>query len=85
MIYIDIYVPAMNESFEFRCDENADLYSVCRDVHDILISKNGEKSGQDPSKYLEFWLCDVKRRCILSHEKSLKEQNIINGSRLIFL
>lgn len=75
LIYIDIYVAALDDTFEFKCDENAAADLICKDVYEALTGKSG--SG--------FWLCDVKRQRILSGEKSLREQMIIHGSRLMLL
>lgn len=75
MICIDIYVAALDDTFEFKCDEDAAADLICQDVYEALTGETG--SG--------FWLCDVKRQCILSGEKSLREQMIIHGSRLMML
>ena len=83
MIHIDIYVPALDESFEFRCDEEAPVAEVCRDIRDFLMYRSGVR---EPSAQVDgFWLCDIRGQQILSGAESLKDQRIIQGSRMIFL
>lgn len=83
VIHIDIYVPALDESFEFRCDEEAPVSDVCRDISDYLMYRSG---AREPSREVDgFWLCDIRGRQVLSADRSLKEQRVIQGSRMIYL
>ena len=85
MIHIDIYVPAIGDSFEFRCDENVPVYCICKDIYEILVRKSGESADEEALSCAPFWLCDADRHNILSMEKSLHEENIMNGGKMIFL
>ena len=85
MIHIDIYVPSMGESFEFCCDETVPVYEIRRDIYGLLSAKAGADLTQEPSDRPKLWLCDVEGRCVLSQDRSLSDQNIRHGSRLILL
>ena len=83
MIHIDIYVPALNETFEFKCDEEAFVADVSRDIADFVMYRSGIRSpAQDISG---FWLCHIRGRQILSGTQSLKDQGVEQGSKMIFL
>ena len=92
MIHIDIHVSALNEDFEFRCDEEASVSRICKDIYETLVyvkgagqkEEGGERQGSIGTR-TEFWLCDPKQQRILDREKSLEEQGIIHGSYLMMI
>lgn len=89
MIHIDIYVPSMGESFEFCCDETVPVYEIRRDIYSLLSAKAGadltKEAPDESSDRTKLWLCDMEGRCVLSPDRSLTDQNIRHGSRLILL
>lgn len=85
MIHIDVYVPAMDASFEFCCDEEAPLYQLGRDMYESLLYKSGFQPETAGQKLPDFWLCHVEGRRILNGQMSLREQGIGQGMSLMLL
>ncbi|MBQ9157572.1 MAG: hypothetical protein IJ137_12445 [Eubacterium sp.] len=85
MIYLDIYVAAADESLEFRCDEKAPIASVCRDIYHTLTRRYGGEADRESDAFTQFWLCDPASGRVLMEDRSLMEEQVMNGSRLLFL
>lgn len=82
MILVDIYVPAVDQSFDFMLDENADLSAVVLEVTEMIAKKTGSERPEDPGAFAFY---DPEREHPLSDEKSLYESGIRDGDRLILV
>ncbi|MBR0308417.1 MAG: EsaB/YukD family protein [Mogibacterium sp.] len=82
MILVDIYVPAVDQTFDFMLDENADLSAVLLEVTEMTAKKTGSERPSDPGA---FALYDTDREQPLSEEKTLFESGIRDGDRLILV
>ena len=80
MIMVDIYMPAIDESFDFSVDENADLDAVILEVSEIIARKTKSELAGDG-----FVLYYVDRKSPLSQEKTLYESGVRDGDRLILV
>lgn len=80
MILVDIYVPALNEQFEFKLDEHATASDVAGQIGDILsegyIMEDNRK---------DLLLCDERKKCVLPWNQTIKQNGIGSGSRLMLI
>ena len=82
MIMVDIYMPAIDESFDFMLDENADLDVVILAVSEMIARKTRSeiKPGDDG-----FVLYYVDRKVPLAADRTLYESGVRDGDRLIMV
>lgn len=85
MIHIDVFVPALDETFELRCDENVPISVIMDELYHLLMRKNGREPDKDQTKQNGFWFCHVDKRRILSGDKCFREQSIVHGDTLMFI
>lgn len=83
MILADIYVPALNEQFDFKLDEYALIADVVEQVGDILTEGYAGQETQNSKK--DLLLCDDRRKCVLPLDQTLRQNGIGNGSRLVLI
>lgn len=84
MILTDIHVAALNETYDFRLDENVNVGIIISDIVEILLreikeEKEGRKIGEG------FDLCSYEKKIILPKDKTLAESGIGNGSKLLLV
>ena len=81
MILTDIYVPALQETFDFELDENVPVGLLLMEIAQILARKTGTAlRGEEP-----FLLGSFEKQDILDNALTLAECGIRNGSRLLFV
>ena len=82
MILVDVYVPAMDQSYDFSLDERKKVSFLTEQIADALMRtlKVEGKSG-GPS----FVLCDAGKGSILPPGRTLAECGAVSGSRLILV
>lgn len=79
MILVDIYIPSLDETFDFRIDETAKVTSVVQEISEMMCKKYKTELNEKSEK---FFLCSAEQGTILDGESTLGENGIINGSRL---
>lgn len=81
MILTEVYVPALNSRYDFKLDENTYIAYVLDELGSIMLppSEAYEKGIQ------ELLLCSYETRRILSPDRTLKEEGVGNGSRLMLI
>lgn len=82
MILVDIYIPSLDETFDFRLNETSTVEQIIKEIKEIL-TKRIKESNNDNQK--DFILCSIEQEEQLSNDKTLSECRIKNGSRLIFV
>lgn len=84
MIMVDIYMPAIDESFDFMIDENADLDVVVLEVSEMIARKTGSelKPESDGDGFVLYYM---DRRVPLMSDKTLYESGVRDGDRLILV
>lgn len=82
MILVDIYVPSLGETFDFRVDETVTITNVVQEISEMLVSKYRSELNKDPS---QFMLCAVENAIIMNNNTTLSENNITNGSKLLMV
>lgn len=82
MIMVDIYVPGVNQTYDFSVDENARIALLLEELVGMICQKE-QCSLQGSSK--ELLLVSPGRRSILSSELTLAHYGIVQGDRLMLV
>lgn len=82
MIMVDIYMPAIDESYDFMIDENADLDVVILEVSEMIARKTKSelRPGEDG-----FVLYYYDRQMPLPTDRTLYESGVRDGDHLIMV
>lgn len=82
MILVDIYVPSVDQEFDFGLDEAAKISNIIEEIASMISQKEQcELKGNID----ELLLCSLHDNTILPRGKTLKECNISNGYRLMMI
>ena len=82
MVLVEVYVPAVDKTWDFQLDENARVTWIIDEIAEVLQKtlriqeKESEKS---------WALCDMDEKAILPGNISLADCGVRNGSRLMFV
>lgn len=82
MILVDIYAPAVDKTFDFKLDENAEVSLILGEVTAMIAKKTGSES---PGSADDFLIYKSGREQPLSVDLSLFENGIRDGDRLIIV
>lgn len=82
MILVDIYVPSVEQNFDFNLDEKASIANVIEEVASLVTQREHCELKEDIE---DLFLCDLQRSEILPKDRNLKQCNITNGSHLIMV
>ena len=82
MILTDIYVPALNETYDFQLDETVPVRLLIDEIAGIVQKKAG---GIEEAVSHPFVLCSFEQMRILEGSKTLRESGIRNGNALLLV
>lgn len=82
MIIVDIFVPALDKTYDFKLDESEYLYVLAEEMAEMISRKEQNYIEGDIKKVV---LCEQSTRRVLPLDKTLKELGIHTGDRLIFV
>lgn len=82
MILADIYVPSVNESFEFMLDENA---KICDLIEEIVMILQIKTEGESHPEASGFVLCCSDNEELLYEGYTLREYGIRDGAGLLLV
>lgn len=82
MILTDIYIPAVDDNYDFMLDENVPVIQIMEEISEMIAKKVKEKK---PGQISEFVLYSRDSDTILDLNLSLYANGIHDGSRLIFV
>lgn len=82
MILVEVYVPAVDERFDFEMDENTRISRIVSDLCEILSKK---MKNPMPDRPEEFMLCSLDRDTLLPGTSTLHQCRIGDGSRLLLV
>jgi hypothetical protein len=82
MILVDIYAVAVDQTYDFMLDENADLSAVMLEITEMIAKKTGSGS---PANARDFMLYLTERETPLPLNKTLFESGVRDGDRLILV
>lgn len=82
MIMVDIYMPAIDESFDFMLDENADLDVVILEVTEMIARKTRSELRPSDDGFVLYY---TDRKVPLSPDRTLYESGVRDADRLILV
>lgn len=82
MIFVDIYVPSVDQEYDFGLDETSKVSSI---IEEIVSMINQKEQCELKGNLNGLLLCSVQDMAILPKDKSLKECRISNGRRLLLI
>lgn len=82
MILVDVYVPSVDDKFDFELDENILTEKIIEELSGI-VAKKMKNTG---TGYLaQFDLYDVKKGIHINNNKTLFESGIKDGDQLMLV
>lgn len=82
MILADVYIPAVDDNYDFMLDENVPVIQVMAEISEMISKKVKEEK---PKEIADFVLYSMDTDTLLDQGMSLYENGIRDGSRLIFV
>ncbi|MDE6434713.1 MAG: hypothetical protein K2L07_10865 [Lachnospiraceae bacterium] len=82
MILVDVYIPSLDATFDFRLDETAKVVNVVQEISEMMCKKYKTELNQ---KSEEFFLCSAEQGTILNGDSTLEDNGIVNGCRLFMV
>lgn len=82
MILVDIYVPAVDKTYDFMLDENVPLSALMLEITEMLAKKTGSGSVENHN---DFVLYHAEKQTPLTTGRSLFESEVRDGDRLILV
>lgn len=82
MILVDIYVPSVDNTYDFRLDEEAYVYAIVEEVGELIGQKEHSQAAGDMENLM---LCAVKDKRILPKDSTLAECGVRTGDSLLLV
>lgn len=82
LINVDVYVPAMDRTYNFNLDEEASILMLMDEISELICKK--EHSSVDGAKEL-FIMGSLDKKVNFDSKCSLKDYSIKNGDTLILV
>ena len=82
MILVDVEVPVLNQVYDFQADEYMPVGLLLQEISGLISQK---EQVQIVGNAEEWMLWDRERQCQLSPERSLHENGLRTGGKLLLL
>lgn len=82
MVNVDVYVPSLDETPDFKLDENAPVSQLLDEMTEILAKRAKEDAGADLKGFL---LCIPREKRVLPAHLTLQQCGVKNGDRLMLI
>ena len=82
MILVDIYIPSVDQNYDFEIDEDMVLEEL---VDKLSVLLSAYLNTNLKKNHNEFMLCSYKKMEILDYHKTLRQSGISNGDHLLFV
>lgn len=82
MLYVEVYVPALEKEYEFSLNEHARIGAVIDEISSVVSVQEQKKWQPDTEERI---LCNATGMCLLPADHTLYECRVHPGSRLILL
>ena len=82
MILVDVYIPSVDQTYDFNIDENVPVASVIEEIASMVSQKEQCVLRGDPGALV---LCSPVLLSMLPPEKTLKQCGIDTGHPLILV
>lgn len=75
MILVDVYVPAVNKTYEFKLEDSLYISDIIEEMSDLFA----------PQEEIDLLLFDAVSQKALSYSSTLRECGVDSGSYLILV
>lgn len=82
MILVDIYVPAVDKTYDFQINENTCISAVIEEIIEMVGQKERSVLWGDPGEML---LCEKGSERILNRNDTLNNAGVTTGKTLILV
>ncbi len=82
MILVDIYIPALERSYDFSLQEQAPISALIEELIEMIGQKEHWPVSRPSS---EFLLADPAQSCVFAPNDTLAGRGVLSGTRLILL
>lgn len=82
MILVDVYVPSLDDTYDFMLDENTEIDKVVLEISEMISKKVNSKTEKSASEFLLYWL---DNKCILDRKRTLNNSGVIDGCKLMLI
>ena len=82
MILVDVYMPSIDDSYDFLLDENVPVEQVIVEISEMIAKK---ATGKAQTNSEAFLMCSMEQNHLLDKKQTLYENGIRDGSRLMMV
>ena len=82
LINVDVYVPALNRTYNFNLEEDAQISHLIREISELICRKEQSTLDGDPGQLM---MGSVERKINFSAQHSLQDYSVKNGDTLILV
>jgi SPX domain protein involved in polyphosphate accumulation len=82
MFLVDVYVPSVDQTYDFMLDENTEIDNIIKEICEMLSKKIQNKDAKNSS---EFTLYHMNTGKALDKAKTLGTSAVKDGSRLMLV
>ena len=82
MVLVDIYVPAVDKTYDFRLEESSPVRVIIEEIVEMIGQMERTSVVGNVKSLL---LCDRRRELVLPKKATLHECGIYNGSSLLLV
>ncbi len=82
MILVDVYVPAMDDNYDFMVDENVAVSQIVTEIGGMISKKVKETLLEQDA---DFQLYSMNTGTLLNSGQSLYMNNVTDGCRLLLV
>ena len=82
MILTDIYIPSVDEVFDFELDEHAQIQQIIKEIIEMIAKRTKSVSiGHEE----DFLLYNMSKKTALREDTTLSLCGVVNGDRLMLI
>lgn len=82
MILVDVYVPSLDDTYDFMLDENTEIDKILLEITEMINKKVSSKTEKAPEEFLLYWL---DNKCVLDRKRTLQNSGVIDGCKLMLI
>lgn len=82
MILVDVYMPSIDDSYDFMLDENVSVEQVIVEISEMIAKK---VTGKARTNKGDFLMCSMEQNQMLDRKRTLYENGIRDGCRLMMV
>lgn len=82
MILVDVYIPSVDETYDFMLDEKTEVKKIIMEIVEIIAKKMQNGTTQNVDKFMLYHMTVGKA---LEKERTLAASGVKDGSRLMLV